>query len=245
MTSVRLSVIEFIGYREWTEQLGDDREWLIQIIQSEVYALAQRMAAEVGAHVLPMRYDYMMLLSSNVDKESLGKVLEVITENSQVPVRMATACGSTPLEAEAKAWSILSNVEPRGMYHSQCSREMAVVVHIDIDNITGMTRRMGATRTYYIVVDLLNRISRKAEKYGSIVQYLGGDNILAVLPPDNYEAIVSDLININDMSIDVNLKAGVGVAPTARQALSLAAKALHKIRSGAKEKIIYEIYGLM
>ncbi len=233
----RLTVIEFIGYREWTESLGSDREWMIQIIQSEIYALAQRRAAEVGAHVMPMRYDYMMLISSNVDKRSHEKILESVAENSQVPVRMASSCGETPIEAELAAWGLLAKTGPGELSFSKCSEDEGVVVaHLDIDNITSMTKRMGAAKTYYIVVDLLHKISRKAEKYGSIVQYLGGDNILAVLPTSNYRSIVEDLVNIDD----VKLKAGVGYARNARRALTLAAEALHDIRSGTPARVIYK-----
>lgn len=238
MDGVRLAVIEFVGYREWTESLGNDREWLIQIIQSEMYALAQRRAAEVGAHVLPMRYDYMLLLASNVGSNSLRGILEAIGENSQVPVRMASSCGSTPMEAEMRAWSLLRATDPGSLAYEECGGgESVALAHIDINDITSMTRKMGAIRTYYIVVDLLQKISEKAGKYGSIVQYLGGDNILAVLPPSKYNDIVEDLINFDG----VELKAGVGHAPTARVALSLAADALHQIRSGAPERIIYKV----
>jgi len=234
----RLAVIEFIGYREWTESLGSDREWMIQIIQSEIYALAQRRAAEVGAHVMPLRYDYMMLISSNVDKQGHEKILESVAENSQVPVRMASSCGRTPIEAELAAWNLLRETSPGGLSYSECIEDEGVVVaHLDIDNITSMTKRMGAAKTYYIVVDLLHKISRRAEEYGSIVQYLGGDNILAVLPTNNYKSIVEELVNIDN----IRLKAGVGYAHNARRALTLAAEALHDIRSGASARIIYKV----
>ncbi|MEB3862090.1 MAG: GTP cyclohydrolase IIa [Desulfurococcales archaeon] len=237
MAEVRLAVIEFVGYREWTESLGSDREWLIQIIQSEMYALAQRRAAEAGAHVLPMRYDYMMLLASNVGEDQLATILDSIKENSQVPVRMASACGPTPMEAEMRAWNLLRETSPGKLSYNRCSGdERVALAHIDIDNITAMTRKMGATRTYYIVVDLLQKIAEKAGKHGSIVQYLGGDNILAVLPPNSHRHIVEELISFNG----IDLKAGVGYAPTARTALSLAAEALHEIRTGAPEKIVYK-----
>lgn len=234
---VRLGVIEFIGYREWTESLGNDREWLIQIIQSEVYALAQRRASESGAHVLPMRYDYMILLASNVSEEGMRKILDAVSENSQVPVRMASTCGSTPIEAELNAWKLLSSTEPGRVAYEDCSDEESIVLaHLDIDNVSGMTKEMGTVRTYYLVVDLLHRVALKAERYGSIVQYLGGDNILTVLPAEGYHKVVNELINVNE----VMLKAGVGIAYRARDALMLAAEALHEIRSGAQARVIYK-----
>ncbi|MEM1968009.1 MAG: GTP cyclohydrolase IIa, partial [Acidilobaceae archaeon] len=52
-----------------------------------------------------------------------------------------------------------------------------------------------------------------------------GDNILVVLPVEEYLSSATLLIR------ESNLKAGLGIARTAREALKLAAQALHEIRS--------------
>ncbi|MEB3779728.1 MAG: GTP cyclohydrolase IIa [Desulfurococcales archaeon] len=231
---IRVAVLELIGYREWTEALGSDREWFIQVTQSELYALTQKIAASHGGHVLPLRYDYMVILASNMTRGSLEKVLYHVSGNSSVPVRMASSCGQTPLEAESRAWDVLRATRPGELTFEECSSEDVAIAHIDINDITSMTREMGASRTYYMVLDLLHRISRKAYRYGAIVQYLGGDNILATLPTNSYRSVVEDLVSEGD-----NLKAGVGYAPRAREALALAAEALHEIRSERDKTIVY------
>lgn len=225
---VRIGVIEQVGYREWTERLGDDREWMIQSLQSEVYAAAQKEASKHGGFVLPIRYDIMLLLSSGLDEESHRSVLEVVSSLSEVPVRMASSCSERPLDAVAEAWKALQSGD--GMFqYSRCGgEEYAVVAHIDINNVTHATRLKGPVETYYDVVSLISGISRKAVDKGAIVQYLGGDNILAVLPLlGDVESLTRALLVRGD------LKAGVGVARKARDSLALAASALHDIRSGS------------
>jgi len=71
-----------------------------------------------------------------------------------------------------------------------------------------------------------------AESGGGITQYLGGDNILVILPPLNYISLTERLV------VEDDLKAGIGVSRTAREALRLAAKALHDLRVARDRKII-------
>ena len=235
--NTRIALIEFVGYREWTEELGNDREWIIQAKQSRLYMEVQQAAAEYNGYVMPIRYDYMIALVPNVDERGIERLLNAARANSDVPVRIASSCGATPLQAEERAWNMLAETEPGSYSYEPCNGvEYSVVAHIDIDDITSITRSQGVTTTYYMVIDLLHSLARKAENHGSIVQYLGGDNILALLPPVGYPSIVEELVEGNGYKV----KAGVGAAPTARTSLALAAAALHDIRSGStRSRIVY------
>lgn len=235
--ATRIALVEFVGYREWTEELGNDREWIIQSRQSKLYMEMQQAAARYNGYVMPIRYDYMIALVPNVGEDGIKTLLDVASSNSDVPVRIASSCGATPLHAEEKAWRMLAETRPGSYSYEQCnSIEYSVVAHIDIDNITSITKSKGVTTTYYMVIDLLHALSRKAESHEVIVQYLGGDNILALLPPAGYPGIVEDLVEGNGYKV----KAGVGAAPTARASLALAAAALHDIRTGrATSRIVY------
>ena len=238
---VRVAVIEQVGYREWTESLGDDREWMIQLVQSRVYRAGQEAAAKVDGFLLPIRFDIMLLLASNLRPGEVGEVHRAIASASEVPVRTASACHSTPLGAVDEAWRRLRGLEPGSWFFEPCEGgEVSAVAHIDINGITGLTRRLGPLRTYYMVIDTLARIRLRGEKMGSIVQYLGGDNLLAVLPPgvDPTEAVEYLII---EEGRGEDLKAGVGLALKPRRSLALAAKALHKIRSGeAAGRVVVE-----
>ncbi|MCE4620840.1 MAG: GTP cyclohydrolase IIa [Desulfurococcales archaeon] len=224
---IRIAVVELMGYREWTEELGSDREWMIQGIQAKLYGAAQQRASKLGGFVIPIRYDYMIVLASNLNKRAHKQILDTIKRHSPVKPRMASACSETPLAAEEAASNLLSKAGEGELYFDECEgREVAVVGHIDVDDITGLTRALGAYKSYMKVVEILAYLQGYISKWGGMTQYLGGDNVLAILPPPNFHDIVEKLRDVKGLKI----KTGVGVAPTFRAALMLAAEALHDIR---------------
>lgn len=229
----RVAVLEQIGYREWTENLGSDREWLIQSIQAKLYLALQDVASKHGAFVMPTRYDYMLILSSNVSYKAHLEILDVARSISKVEVRLASSCGLSPVEAEMRAFRLLGETEVGGLSYKECpGEEVVAIAHLDINNITGETASDGVSRSYHRVLSLLGRIARIAEGGGGIAQYLGGDNILVILPPVNYMTVAERLVEEDD------LKAGIGVSRTARDALRLAASALRELRHTRDRRIL-------
>lgn len=225
MPKTRMALLELVGYREWTESIGDDREWKLQITQSQIYKKLQEAAAEYNGFIMPMRYDYMVLIASNLRQEELLQIYKVAKEISPVPVRLASACGDTPVDAVEEAWRYVRS--GTDFEYAECNdREVVIAGHFDINGITAMTRKLGVLTTYSTMLHVISEIETRAHYRGAIAQYLGGDNILVVLPHENYEEIIEELIAVHD------LKVGVGIAGYARRALALAAEALHEIRIG-------------
>ncbi len=236
---VKAGVLELIGYREWTESVGDDREWLLQKTQASLYASIQDAAARRGGFILPLRYDYMAVMASSLDDRDLEVVLSTAASNSPVPVRLSVACGSTPVEALNRAWSHLGDTPEGMMFYEACDEpEYTAVAHLDINNITEATRARGVVETYNTVMRVLAEMNSIAVANGALAQYLGGDNVLVVLPLKGWRSIVEKLVAVD------NLKAGVGIAASPRRALTLAAKALHEIRVGKAAGPVYEIIEL-
>ncbi|MGC8573417.1 MAG: hypothetical protein C0171_05545 [Caldisphaera sp.] len=229
---IRISVIEQIGYREWTETIGTDREWKIQETQAKIYQETQRIATKFGGFVLPLRYDYMIIVSSNLTEDNEKDILEVTSSLSPVAVRLSSDLGNTPLESETNAWSHIAKVEPGKVGHFGSGKEYVIVSHIDLNGLTPITQKIGTFRTYTKIIQILEKINYIAQENGGLAQYLGGDNILVLLPNKNYEDLVSKMISIDD------LKAGIALASKARDAMKLAAEALHEIRSTRNSKII-------
>jgi len=226
--SIRITVLELIGYREWTETLGPDREWLIQRTQADLYRALQIKVSELGGFVIPIRYDYMILLASNLSEADHKKILKTAKKYSPVEPRMASTCSETPLAAEEAASNLLQETKAGDISFEKCkNREVAVVAHIDADDITGLTKTIGAYKAYIKVLEVLSYLRSKLVKWGGMAEYLGGDNILAILPPSNYHQTLEESIKeINELK----LKIGVGVAPNFRKALLLAAEALSDLR---------------
>ena len=242
---VRLTLIELRGYREWTESLGEDREWAIQAAQSRVYRAAQEEAKEHGAFVIPLRYDYMVVLSSGVEEPAQRSIVRAVAGASPVPVRAASTCSREPLEALRAAQRLLSSVPLGGVEVDGCDGaglEWTSVAHVDIDDITQATWSSSAYEAYLSVLRLHHYLAEEAAAAGAVVQYLGGDNILVVLPPDEPLALTSRLLASVEglMSDSISLKAGVGASRSPRKALALAARALHDIRSGtSRGRLVY------
>ncbi len=243
--TVRLTLIELRGYREWTESLGEDREWAIQAVQSRVYRAAQEEAKEHGGFVIPLRYDYMVLLSSGLEEHSQRAVVRAVGEASPVPVRAASACAREPLEALRLAQRVIPRVPLGGVEVEACSgaggMEWTALAHVDINNITRATWESSAYDAYLRVLKLHHYLAEEAAASGAVVQYLGGDNILVVLPPEDPMSLAARLLSsVEDLMGDrASLKAGVGVSRSPRKALALAARALHEIREGrASERIV-------
>jgi len=225
LPKTRMALLELVGYREWTESIGDDREWKLQITQAQIYEKLQEAAAEFNGFIMPMRYDYMILIASNVGEEELFNIYKIAKEISPVPVRLASACGKTPVDAVEEAWRYVRS--GTDFKYVGCNDQEGVVAgHFDINGITAMTRKLGVLTTYSTMLHVISEIETRAHYRGAIAQYLGGDNILVVLPHENYEEIIQELIAVHD------LKVGVGVASSARRALAQAAEALHEIRIG-------------
>ncbi len=226
--SVRISVLELIGYREWTETLGPDREWLIQKTQADVYRAIQLKVSELGGFVIPIRYDYMILLASNLNEKDHRKILKVVKKYSPVEPRIASSCSETPLAAEEVASNLLQETEAGEVHYEDCkNKEVSVVAHVDADDITGLTKTIGAYKAYIKVLNVLSYLRSRLIEWGGMAEYLGGDNVLMILPPNNYHQILEESIK---KVRELKLKIGVGVAPTFRKALLLAADALSDLR---------------
>lgn len=239
MIYTRIAVLEQVGYREWTESLGSDREWLIQETQSHLYHGLQEEAAEIGAFVLPLRYDYMIMLASSLSMGEHERLLRRASSLSPVPVRMASSCALTPLRAEARASSRLRRLAPGTYGYSRCPGPEAIAVaHIDVNNFTFITLSTSTYKAFWHVRKLLLRLHSILARRGGIVSYLGGDNVIAVLPVDEAETMIGEIL-------DEELKAGIGVASRAREALRLAAAALDNIRkSRVKGKRMVSLGGV-
>ena len=222
--TLRVAVLELRGYREWTESLGDDREWLIQARQAELYSLLSVEAAGVGALTVPFRHDVHLVLASSVPHESLEYLAARAAEAAPTPVELRVGCGSTPAEAVSRA--------AKGVRRC-ASREAVVLAHIDINSITRLDRADGLYSSYLRITRLYARLVEELSEYGAIVSYLGGDNMLAVLP-FNREAL--DVLEY--VVEEEDAKAGVGVAAKPREAARLATKCLDAIRAGASESLL-------
>ncbi len=204
--------LKLTGYREWTETLGPKREHIIQQIQAELHKRAWAEYTSVEALPHQMRYDYLLVYANNVSLQALVEKVKSLQEISPVPVEHCVGRGATPLEA-------YENCDDA----RDTSSGPAVVGHLDIVNSTRQTERMGPYDVYVVVGDLLNKVNSICRGLGCLAFYLGGDNVMILLPDARAGYVLYDQIYI-----DVRL--GVGIAEKPYVALAKATEALDSMR---------------
>ena len=224
---MRLGLVELIGYREWTESLGNDREWIIQYQQADMYRLLQREAAALGGFVLPLRFDYMLLVSTGISADGHRRVLDVARMSSRIPARMVSIPGGKPARALDEAHSLLRSARPGEVLYIEGPDGITTVAHVDINGISRRTREKGLSESLQVIARFVADIVALAARHGGVAQYLGGDNIIVLLPDGSYEEFARDAVEASDV------KVGIGQAIAPRRALELAAIALHEIREGS------------
>ncbi len=218
---VLVGSVRFVGYREWTESLGKDREWYIQVVQSRLYQVIQHISSEYEGLALPLRYDIqLIMIPSSVDASSfVGTLRNSLKPYTPTPIRVTLLCGNIPEVLER-----VKNYEELGDYWERCGPSKIAIAHADINNFTQATYDHGPYNTYVKVMDILSNYVKTLRDI-AIVQYLGGDNIAAITSEGNVEQVIKVLTSVD------GVKVGVGISEEPRNAFALAAEALAQIRS--------------
>ncbi len=225
----RLTVIELHGYKGWTEILGYDREWLIQLRQSELYSLIQKLFSRNQGFVFPLRYDYYIALSNGIDKKVHEEIFTALLKSSPVPIRMVSVSNPYPLSAQLIATRILA-YSTKNFHYIEGGEDPLTILHIDVNNVIKTTYDTSIYEAYVEIIGFFNEIASIATRYGGISGYLGGDNIMVVIPLENmmkFVEIIPDYV-----------KVGIGVSYTPRKSIELATKALDKIRTSRNKKMV-------
>ncbi len=212
MHKVAKAVLE--GYREWTEELGEDREWKIQRVQARIDEVASVEAAKCGAFYAPSRRDVLIFISNNVPNECIKNVVRSVSEVSPVPVKLTIGYGKTPLDAL---------LEPK----DEGDEGAVVAAHVDINSFSQKDHYLG----YVEVLDMISGISKLALGFGGVSFYLGGDNVIVFLDTNEYEKFASFVSKM------YKVKVGVGIADLPREAVAKAAYSLKVLRRRRDQSI--------
>jgi GTP cyclohydrolase IIa len=208
-------LIELIGYREWTEKLGYDREWLIQTVQSKLYAKLQEVAARHGAFIAPLSYDTMLVIANGVPLDAIRELYEVASRESPVPVALRLAYDHEALKPLGR---------PGLRIEVGSTNYPVAALHIDLNGFTRLRREVGAVDTYLSILEYLVLTGRRLPR--AVPAYLGGDNMVFFLGAEN----LSSSMYVVAEAATRGFKVGIGVSVSPRKALEAAAHALHKLR---------------
>ncbi|MBP1449284.1 MAG: GTP cyclohydrolase IIa, partial [Thermoproteus sp.] len=163
--------LKLLGYREWTETLGFRREHVIQQVQAELHKRAWAGFTSMDALPHQMRYDFLLVYANNVPYSRLVEGVRTLAEVSPVPVNYCVGRGETPLEAYENCDDV-----------KDTSGRSAIVGHMDVVNSTLQTEKRSPYDIYLMVSDLLNSVNAVCKGLGCLAFYLGGDNIMVLLP---------------------------------------------------------------
>ncbi|BDC19212.1 GTP cyclohydrolase IIa [Acidianus sp. HS-5] len=226
---MKILLMEFIGYKEWTESLGYDREWKIQDIQSNVYKTVNDEISRTGGFSLPVRYDGLIILADGISTKDLLKVYAKIKEIAPTKIGVCLSYGKSPREAEANAHKcILSSLSETSF--NELPDENVVACHFDYNNFTLLTKELSFYTAYMKITRLYSMLSEKIYDLGGITQYLGGDNMIAFINEDIIDKVINIVQNMDE------IKVGIGIGKNARSAMAGATKALDEIRVEREER---------
>ncbi len=229
---MQVTLIRLLGYREWTESLGPDREHIIQTVQGRVHTEISSQFAHYGAFAHPLRYDLMIAFTNGLGLREHENLLRAIERVSPVPVIMSIATGQTPREAERRAslYCAKANSHPIHVTGEIPDNSEMCIIHADLANSTSMLRKMSVYDTYLKVHKVYTEFMKLVNRLDGIALYLGGDNMIGVTVPFRL-----DMKLLEKFSSKFRVRVGIGVSVRAREALKKAAEALDRLR---KEQVV-------
>jgi GTP cyclohydrolase IIa len=238
---IQVTLIQLDNYGPWTGTLGSDREYRLQILQSDLYSALQQKFAERNGLAFFNRFDEMLAITNGITLAEHEQIQQTLEERFPVTMSMAIGVGQDPFEAQLTASKLLqqegSAQSPTRSGVIACERTLTLdnshvqVMHFDIDKITEtLTDHASAYQTSLHVMSLYADLMRRFKEHEALIFFAGGDNFIGVangLPTSEIESIIQEYRTSN-----ISLKCGIGIARTGRRAAELAAKNLDLIRKG-------------
>ena len=171
------TIIKLEGYGPWTLGLGSDREYLLQILQSKMYAELQESFSNKNGLVFSNRFDEFIAVTNTIDIDDHRKIYEKFSRNSEkIGISMTVGIAETPLGSNKKAHYIKNKKEYLIYYNIYGVRENkssevkstdtktkgdnndVKILHIDINDSTAITRDLSSYETTNMIVNLYSNI---------------------------------------------------------------------------------------
>ncbi|BBD71934.1 GTP cyclohydrolase [Sulfodiicoccus acidiphilus] len=219
MMAVRLS-----GYREWTEILGDDREWRIQEAQFRLALGITKEADRQGTIPFMTTFDAFLVPTIGIKAGGARRIFQEAIKVAPVLPSGCVRSGRTPLEAQRQASECANNMKPGEFDDEVDSKEGEVwIAHFDVNGFS--RNRLSLYERAVWVNEVFLKLSKELMKLGAVAQYMGGDNMVALIDPSTLQEVKDVLNGFGD-----KLKAGVGKGKNPKEAAARATEALNRIR---------------
>jgi GTP cyclohydrolase IIa len=258
------TVIKLEGYGPWTLSLGGDREYQLQILQSNIYSDLQDLFSNKNGIVFSNRFDEFIAVTNQIDLDGHGEIYDKISKKyNKISMAMTIGIGVTPLESNKKSYYIKNKKEyciRSGIYaekenlmkEPRDSKEIDLsmgkdikILHVDINNSTAIVKNLSAYEITNLIINLYSKISDIFLKEESLAFYLGGDNFMIIAKKNMTLGKVKEIIEMLTISTKINLNCGIGNGKTGRKAAEMATTSLDLIRDFRQNGTIINVYELI
>jgi GTP cyclohydrolase IIa len=250
MKKIQITVIQIDNYGPWTVTPKPRRESELQQLQAELFGELEQRFGVLGALVFPTRFDNMVAITNGVSVEQHKEIQETIAR--KFPVTVSMGIGAAPVAYDAQVNATLA-LQAAGSSQSSSRKSMLVggpvrepdenwvqIAHMDINHSTLFTDTKPIYDTHFLIQRTYLALMKSLLKRKALVFYTGGDNFMAPSNGLNPKELATAFAELK-REVGVELKAGVGAAPTAEEATHKASENLHRIRKGeVKENILFD-----
>ncbi|MGB9659695.1 MAG: GTP cyclohydrolase IIa [Nitrososphaerales archaeon] len=246
---LKMTLIRIDNYGPWTLELGNDREYKLQILQAQLYAHLQRLFAEKGGALFYNRFDEMVAISNGISLEDHLRIQDEVLKNYPFTISMGIGLAEKPYDALEMATKALQKCSARDIKKivgkfDEPHEKSVKIVHIDVNNVTGnLIERLSAYETALMINRLNLKLGELFLNHKALTFFCGGDNFMVVANGVSDKEI-KNILDEASKDFNLTLKAGIGIARTARKAIELATKGLDSIRNGKANGPVHEISDL-
>jgi GTP cyclohydrolase IIa len=240
VTRPQLTHIQIDNYGPWTVEPEPRREMDLQTLQSRLFAdLAQFIGSRDG-YVFFTRFDNMVAVTNGLDRDDHELLQESVRNRYPITVSLGTAVDPVPVDALEGA---TEQVQEAGSAQDRSRREVLAgeyrppeagdvsIAHFDVNDATGKyTDRLNEFDSFIRIEQSYASLMRyMREEHGALSFFVGGDNIIAVVPEMDIAEYEAAIDHVSD-DVGVELKVGVGHGPAPADAGIAAKHALEDCR---------------
>lgn len=239
---VQLTVITFQDYSSWTHDLGVDREHILQILQSSVYAFAQNLFAEKEGIVFQARCDQLYAITNKITAKDHIEIYKAMTSRFPIPLEITIAFDKSPFKANETAFGV-SRFCPMPECHNvkgstSGEEEPIYLIHADIEGLTEASKRMSYFETHLMVQKTHQKILEFFQQCNSLAFYMGGDNFM-IVSDEFARQHAKEFITYAKETLGIFVNCGIGIESTGRKAAMYATASLDMIRARRSKQKTY------
>ena len=241
MTNTQLTLVQIDNYGPWTVTPEPRREMDLQTLQSRLFADLAQFVGNRGGYAFFTRFDNMVAVTNGLDGDDHALLQESIGNRYPVSVSLGIGVDASPALALERATDGLQRAGSAqdgdrrrvlaGDPVSDPATDDVHIAHFDVNDATEKyTDRLNEFDSFIQIEQGYAALMRHLrEEQGGLSFFVGGDNIIAVVPdvsPDAYR----DVVDYVEDTAGVKLKVGVGTGRTAHEAGITAKHALEDCR---------------